>query len=130
VQFWDLEHLKFLNQQICGQEPARPSVDTLLGQKARRREPRVDIPPYEKLRDVETWAEEKPPAGTLYDYSPRGDVTALFRLSGIAEPRRADDHTRHDLQNGRQRGDRLCPIRARKLQAELSHLDTRQPRRR
>src|SRR5262249_24162159 len=44
----------------------------------------VDIPPYEKLRDFKTWEEEKPPAGTLYNYPPRRDVTAL--LAGYPAP--------------------------------------------
>jgi hypothetical protein len=44
----------------------------------------VDIPPYEKLRDFRTWAEEKPPAGTLYNYPPRDDVTAF--LAGYPAP--------------------------------------------
>ena len=44
----------------------------------------VDIPPFEKLRDFKTWEEEKPPAGTLYNYPPRGDVTAL--LAGYPAP--------------------------------------------
>ena len=38
----------------------------------------VDIPPFEKLRDFKTWEEEGPPKGTLYNYPPRGDVTALL----------------------------------------------------
>jgi ABC-type glycerol-3-phosphate transport system substrate-binding protein len=46
----------------------------------------VDIPPFEKLRDFKTWAEERPPAGTLYNYPPRGDVTAL--LAGYPAPAR------------------------------------------
>ena len=44
----------------------------------------VDIPPFEKLRDFKTWEEEKPPAGTLYNYPPRRDVTAL--LAGYPAP--------------------------------------------
>jgi hypothetical protein len=44
----------------------------------------VDIPPFEKLRDFRTWEDEKPPAGTLYNYPPRGDVTAL--LAGYPAP--------------------------------------------
>ena len=46
----------------------------------------VDIPPFEKLRDFKTWEEEKPPLGTLYNYPPRGDVTAL--LAGYPAPTR------------------------------------------
>ena len=44
----------------------------------------VDIPPFEKLRSFKTWAEEGPPTGTLYNYPPRGDVTAL--LAGYPAP--------------------------------------------
>ena len=44
----------------------------------------VDIPPFETLRDFKTWEEEKPPAGTLYNYPPRGEVTAL--LAGYPAP--------------------------------------------
>jgi hypothetical protein len=44
----------------------------------------IDIPPFEKLRDFRTWEDEKPPAGTLYNYPPRGDVTAL--LAGYPAP--------------------------------------------
>ena len=44
----------------------------------------VDIPTYEKLRNFRTWAEEKPPAGTLYNYPPRDDVTAF--LAGYPAP--------------------------------------------
>ena len=42
------------------------------------------IPPFEKLRDLRIWEDEKPPAGTLYNYPPRGDVTAL--LAGYPAP--------------------------------------------
>jgi len=44
----------------------------------------VDIPPYEKLRDFKTWAEEQPPKGTLYNYPPREGVTAF--LAGYPAP--------------------------------------------
>jgi ABC-type glycerol-3-phosphate transport system substrate-binding protein len=43
-----------------------------------------DIPPFEKLRDFNTWAEEAPPKGTLYNYPPRGEVIAS--LSGYPAP--------------------------------------------
>jgi ABC-type glycerol-3-phosphate transport system substrate-binding protein len=46
----------------------------------------VDIPPFEKLRNFKTWEEEGPPKGTLYNYPPRGDVTAL--LAGYPAPAR------------------------------------------
>ena len=44
----------------------------------------VDIPPFEKLRNFKTWEEQGPPKGTLYNYPPRGDVTAL--LAGYPAP--------------------------------------------
>ena len=43
-----------------------------------------DIPPFEKLRDLKTWAEEAPPQGTLYNYPPRGEV--ISSLSGYPAP--------------------------------------------
>jgi hypothetical protein len=43
-----------------------------------------DIPPFEKLRNFDTWAEEAPPKGTLYNYPPRGDV--ISSLSGYPAP--------------------------------------------
>jgi ABC-type glycerol-3-phosphate transport system substrate-binding protein len=43
-----------------------------------------DIPPFEKLRDFKTWADEAPPTGTLYNYPPRGDV--ISSLSGYPAP--------------------------------------------
>jgi ABC-type glycerol-3-phosphate transport system substrate-binding protein len=46
----------------------------------------VDIPPFEKLRNFKTWEDEGPPKGTLYNYPPRGDVTAL--LAGYPAPAR------------------------------------------
>jgi ABC-type glycerol-3-phosphate transport system substrate-binding protein len=46
----------------------------------------VDIPPFEKLRNFKTCEDEGPPKGTLYNYPPRGDVTAL--LAGYPAPAR------------------------------------------
>jgi ABC-type glycerol-3-phosphate transport system substrate-binding protein len=43
-----------------------------------------DIPPYENLRDFNTWLEEGPPKGVNYNYPPRGDVVSL--LSGYPAP--------------------------------------------
>jgi ABC-type glycerol-3-phosphate transport system substrate-binding protein len=35
-----------------------------------------DIPPYEKQRDFNVWAEQSPPKGTIYNYPPRSDQIA------------------------------------------------------
>jgi len=43
-----------------------------------------DIPPFAKLHDFKTWAEEGPPKGTIYNYPPRNDVTP--NLSGFPAP--------------------------------------------
>jgi hypothetical protein len=51
----------------------------------------VDIPPFEKLREFRTWEDEKPPRGTLYNYPPRGDVTAL--LAGYPAPTSLGEQT-------------------------------------
>jgi hypothetical protein len=84
VQFRLLGDLEFFCQLSGGEEPpehlsTRTSVEKLVAGSHG-----VDIPPFEKLRDFKTWEEEKPPAGTLYNYPPRGDVTAL--LAGYAAP--------------------------------------------
>ena len=40
-----------------------------------------DIPPFAKLHDFKTWAEEGPPKGSIYNYPPRGDVEAVIPYS-------------------------------------------------
>jgi ABC-type glycerol-3-phosphate transport system substrate-binding protein len=40
-----------------------------------------DIPPFAKLHDFKTWAEEGPPKGSIYNYPPRGDVQAVIPYS-------------------------------------------------
>ncbi len=40
-----------------------------------------DIPPFAKLRDFKTWAEEGPPKGSIYNYPPRGDVQVVIPYS-------------------------------------------------
>jgi ABC-type glycerol-3-phosphate transport system substrate-binding protein len=47
----------------------RPAVEQLVAASQG-----YDIPPFEKLRDFKTWAEQGPPAGTIYNYPPRGDA--------------------------------------------------------
>jgi len=49
-----------------------------------------DVPPYEHLRDFDTWAEEGPPKGVNYNYPPRGDVISL--LAGYPAPVAIADH--------------------------------------
>ena len=77
-------YLKFFRQRSRGEEPPHVPVYPLVGGKLVAGSHGVDIPPFEKLRDFKTWEEEKPPAGTLYNYPPRGDVTAL--LAGYPAP--------------------------------------------
>ena len=40
-----------------------------------------DIPPFAKLHDFKTWAEEGPPKGAIYNYPPRGDVQMVIPYS-------------------------------------------------
>jgi ABC-type glycerol-3-phosphate transport system substrate-binding protein len=48
-----------------------------------------DLPPFAKLDDFSTWADEGPPTGTLYHYPPRGDqITSL--AAAPAPPRIAN----------------------------------------
>jgi ABC-type glycerol-3-phosphate transport system substrate-binding protein len=76
---WNFSTNKSAAKSLIDHLSTRASVEQLVaGSRG------VDIPPYEKLRDFKTWAEEKPPVGTLYNYPPRGDVTAL--LAGYPAP--------------------------------------------
>ena len=64
-----LEHLEFLQEQGSGQEPAGPPVAA--GVRSRRWSTAsggYDLPAFEKLTTLKTWAEEGPPKGTLYHY--------------------------------------------------------------
>jgi hypothetical protein len=89
VQFRLLEYLEFFANAAAAKSlltylSTRSSVEKLVAGSHG-----VDIPPFEKLRNFKmrnfkTWEEEKPPAGTLYNYPPRGDVTAL--LAGYPAP--------------------------------------------
>jgi ABC-type glycerol-3-phosphate transport system substrate-binding protein len=45
-----------------------------------------DLPSFEKQLDFKTWSEQGPPAGTLYNYPPRGD--AIVSISGAPAPTR------------------------------------------
>jgi ABC-type glycerol-3-phosphate transport system substrate-binding protein len=76
---WNFSTNKSAAKSLIDHLSTRASVEQLVaGSRG------VDIPPYEKLRDFKTWAEERPPVGTLYNYPPRGDVTAL--LAGYPAP--------------------------------------------
>jgi len=76
---WNFSTNKSAAKSLITHLSTRSSVEKLVaGSRG------VDIPPFEKLRDFKTWEEEKPPAGTLYNYPPRGDVTAL--LAGYPAP--------------------------------------------
>jgi ABC-type glycerol-3-phosphate transport system substrate-binding protein len=76
---WNFSTNKSAAKSLLAWLSTRPSVEKLVAGSHG-----VDIPPYEKLRDFKTWAEEKPPTGTLYNYPPRDDVTAL--LAGYPAP--------------------------------------------
>jgi ABC-type glycerol-3-phosphate transport system substrate-binding protein len=43
-----------------------------------------DLPPFDKLNDFKTWAEEAPPKGTLYNYPPREGL--ITSISGAPAP--------------------------------------------
>ena len=66
--------------------PAAKSLLTYLGQRSSVEQTVAaskgyDIPPFAKLHDFKTWAEEGPPPGTIYNYPPRGDVQAVIPYS-------------------------------------------------
>ena len=50
-----------------------------------------DIPPFARLHDFKTWAEEGPPKGTIYNYPPRGDVAGGHPLLRVADQDRQPD---------------------------------------
>ena len=64
-----LEHLEFLQEQGGGQEPAgricrnRHAIEKMVAASGG-----YDLPAFEKLTTLKTWAEEGPPKGTLYHY--------------------------------------------------------------
>ena len=76
---WNFSTNKSAEKSLLAYLSTRSSVEKLVAGSHG-----VDIPPYEKLRDFNTWEEEQPPKGTLYNYPPRGDVTAL--LAGYPAP--------------------------------------------
>jgi len=66
--------------------PAAKSLLTYLGQRSSAEQTVAaskgyDIPPFAKLRDFKTWAEEGPPKGSIYNYPPRGDVEVVIPYS-------------------------------------------------
>lgn len=66
--------------------PAAKSLLTYLGQRSSVEQTVAaskgyDIPPFTGLRDFKTWAEEKPPKGSIYNYPPRGDVQVAIPYS-------------------------------------------------
>jgi ABC-type glycerol-3-phosphate transport system substrate-binding protein len=48
-----------------------------------------DIPAFDRLHDFQTWADEGPPPGTLYNYPPRGDQI-IFISAAPAPPKIAN----------------------------------------
>jgi hypothetical protein len=64
--FWSVWN--FLQEQPDRQEPAGPSVATGCGRETRAASGGYDLPAFEKLTTLKTWAEEGPPKGTLYHY--------------------------------------------------------------
>lgn len=76
---WNFSTNKAAAKSLLAYLSTRSSIETLVAGSHG-----VDIPPYEGLREFKTWEEEKPPVGTLYNYPPRGDVTAL--LAGYPAP--------------------------------------------
>jgi hypothetical protein len=76
---WNFSLNKSAAKSLLAHLSTRCSVE-----QARRREPRRRYSTLQKVRDFRTWAEEKPPAGTLYNYPPRHDVMAF--LAGYPAP--------------------------------------------
>ena len=96
-----------------------------------------DLPAFEKLTTLKTWAEEGPPKGTLYHYpNPYKHQILVDRgVAGATEDRPADlyagdpDQDVPALSSGRSDGKdaRLGGRRVRRLHAELSGISPRRP---
>src|SRR5207248_637622 len=71
-------------------KPAAKSLLTHLSQRASVEQlvaasQGYDIPPYDKLRDFKTWAEQGPPPGTIYNYPPR-DPDRIASIAAAPAP--------------------------------------------
>ena len=96
-----------------------------------------DLPAFEKLTTLKTWAEEGPPKGTLYHYpNPHKHQTAFdLGVAGAAEGRPADLHPGNADQDvrallpGRAHGEDagLGGRRTRRLHAELRRISPPRP---
>ena len=80
--FWGLWN--FSTNKIRGEEFACPSVDSLLSRAARRRESWRRYSTLRKAAQFQDLGRGKAPAGTLYNYPPRDEVTAF--LAGYSAP--------------------------------------------
>jgi ABC-type glycerol-3-phosphate transport system substrate-binding protein len=73
-------------------KPAAKSLLTYLSQRAAVEQlvtasQGYDIPPFDKLRDFNVWAEQGPPKGTIYNYPPRGTDEILSISASPAPPK-------------------------------------------
>ena len=91
-----------------------------------------DLPSFEKLTTLKTWAEEGPPKGTLYHYpNPHNhQILSIAASAGAAQDRRADLHAGDPDQDDRAphagRGDGEDPRLGRERGRRL-HADARAP---
>jgi ABC-type glycerol-3-phosphate transport system substrate-binding protein len=76
---WNFSQNKSAAKDLLAHLSTRSAFETLVAASRG-----YDIPPYDKLRDFETWAVEGPPKGVNYSYPPRGDVISL--LAGYPAP--------------------------------------------
>jgi hypothetical protein len=83
-----LGHLELLEEQVGGQEPARPSVAARRGREdGGGFSGGYDLPSFEKLTTFKTWAEEGPPKGTLYHYPNPHNHQTLSIAASPAPPK-------------------------------------------
>ena len=122
---------KFSPNKAAGKDLIRYLAERAQAERLVEASQGFDLPSFEKQLDFKTWKEQGPPAGTLANYPPRGDV--VVSISGSpAPPHRhsdvraghdhQDDRAMHDAEEERRAGDGLGRLGARRLHENLARL--------
>ncbi len=78
---WDFSKNKTAAKSLLHFLAQRPQAEKLVAASQG-----FDLAAFENQRDFKTWAEQGPPAGSLYNYPPRGDV--IGAITGMPAPTR------------------------------------------
>jgi ABC-type glycerol-3-phosphate transport system substrate-binding protein len=77
---WAFSHNKAAAKSLLSRLSQRDAVEQLVAASQG-----YDIPPFDKLRDFKTWAEQGPPTGTIYNYPPR-DAERIASIAAAPAP--------------------------------------------